>query len=324
MNLATGLKEARLNVPEPETAHSDLVIIDEPEVRREQAVLEVEPEPPRVRPPRYDADEAESFHSATSRLKGGAITGDEEGIYVPALTDLQDLAHSQDWGLALTKDRAVIHLLVQTLQELSGTLVVRSLSALLLATAIQNNPEALAAALSHFRNDEFPTKPMEAVLVALMHDQCPLLLTRAVFLLSALCQDPKQLEMFVNAGGLQVLLDVFDYEHAGQDDRDKLRGKIANFIHDYAENINELAAKAVETHVEKDEADGVGQDEDWVLVDSKWDWSKLRDDWEEALEQGLFGMSEKKVEDRAEAVFRSMNDARRAITRGKWYLVPGN
>jgi len=301
MNLATGVKEARLNVPEPETAHSDLVIIDEPELYHDQAVLEETP--PRVRPPRFDADEATQFHHGTSTLKSSSTT--DEAL-VPALSDLQELCHSQDWGIALTKDGAATRFLVQILQDISGKIAVRSLSALLLATAIQNNPEALSAALSHLYYDEGPKGPLDAVMLALLHDQCPQLLSRVVFLLSALCQDPQQLARFANAGGLEILLRVFDVEHVGQDERDKLRGKIANFVLDHLDQLDDVVAvaegrKATEALVEEEELNRYQKDDgDWVVVDhleaspeakantfNRRAFRKALIDWDDALGKGI-------------------------------------
>lgn len=301
MNLATGVKEARLNVPEAEAAHSDLVIIDEPEPHHNQAILEETP--PRVRPPRFDADEANLFHYGLSTLKSSS-TNDE--VLVPTLSDLQELCHSQDWGVALTKDGAAIRFLVQILQEISGKIAIRSLSALLLATAIQNNPEALSAALSHLYNDEGPKGPLDAVMLALLHDQCPQLLTRIVFLLSALCQDPQQLALFANAGGLEILLRVFDVEHVGQDERDKLRGKIANFVLDHLDQLNDVVAvaegrKAAEALVEEEGQNHYQKDDgDWVIVDhleavpeaeasnfNRSVFGKALIDWEDAFGKGI-------------------------------------
>lgn len=301
MNLATGVKEARLNVPEPETAHSDLVIIDEPELYHDQAVLEETP--PRVRPPRFDADEAALFHHGLSTLRSSST--DDEGL-VPALSDLQELCHSQDWGIALTKDGAATRFLVQILQDVSGKLAIRSLSALLFATAIQNNPEALSAALSHLYYDEGPKGPLDAVMLALLHDQCPQLLTRVVFLLSALCQDPRQLARFANAGGLEILLRVFDVEHVGQDERDKLRGKIANFVVDHIDQLNDVTVaveeeKGAETLMEEKGRNHYQKDDgDWVVVDhleafpeakantfNRRAFRKALIDWDDALGKGI-------------------------------------
>jgi len=302
MNLATGVKEARLNVPEPEVAHSDLVIIDKPELHHDQAVLEETP--PRFRPPRFDPDEADLFHHGLSTLKSSST--DDEGL-VPALSDLQELCHSQDWGIALTKDGAATRFLVQILQDISGKIAIRSLSALLLATAIQNNPEALSAAFSHFYNDAGPKGPLEAVMLALLHDQCPQMLIRVVFLLSALSQDPPQLARFANAGGLKILLAVFDIEHVGQDERDKLRGKIANFVLDHLDQLDDAVAvaegrKTPEALVEEEEGQNRYQndDSDWVVVNhlealpeakadifNRRDFEKALTDWEDALGKGI-------------------------------------
>lgn len=273
MNLATGVKEARLNVPESDDAHSDLVIIDEPEkpavipestAHHDQAVLKNEA--PRVRPPRFDADEAATFHRSMSTLRSSSANSED---LAPVITDLQELVHSQDWGLALTKDGHVTRFLVQLFRDVSSKLAIRSLSALLLATAIQNNPEALSAALSHFYNDQWPTGPLDAVFLALLHEQSPQFLVRTVFLLHALCQDPKQLAEFANQGGMPLLLSVLNAEDAGKDEKDKLRGKIANFVVDYLDQLDNLASRREEIGATQSQRNSERQpkyQDDWEIV----------------------------------------------------------
>ena len=287
MNLATGIKEARLNVPEPENAYSDLVVVEKPETEEgneeksvshdadafvddleipnhhDQSVLS---KPPRIRDPAFEPGEAYEFESSMSQLRNPPSEGYN---FNPALIALQDLCHSGDWGLKLTKDSNVTRLLVKIFQDVSQHLSVRSGAALLLATAIQNNPDALAAALSHFYNDEWPNGPLDAVLLALVHEQSAKLLIRAVFLLSSLCQDQDQLARFVNAGGVEALLQVFEAANGLGPEEDKLRGKIANFILDHVVDLDLAAPSAKTTHV-----DGTGTgskpsnpDDSWVLVE---------------------------------------------------------
>lgn len=236
MNLATGVKEAKLNEPDPdESSHAaDLVIIDD--VPQGPPELQDQSKPQDYAPPRhpqFDPSESSLFASSLHDLKASTS---HSSTTIPALASLEDLAHSHHWGLTLARDSSLSHILFQMLSpyasESRSSLEIRSAAALLLATAIHNNPAALTAALSHFYNDEWPTGPLEAVVLALAHEQLSSLLSRMVFLLSALCQDETQLWNFVDAGGLDLLARVFDAENAGSDDKDRLRGKIANFMVD--------------------------------------------------------------------------------------------
>ena len=91
-----------------------------------------------------------------------------------------------------------------------------------------------------------------------------------VFLLSALCQDETQLWRFVDAGGLDLLAQVFDPENAGSDGRDRLRGKIANFMLDHLFQIHEKATEhSSSEHENKEINEGSDVDLDldsWVMV----------------------------------------------------------
>lgn len=296
MNLATGIKEARLNVPEPEDVHSDLVIVEKPddEDRHPQPIDDVRGdvvesheipihhdqtvigEPARIRRPPFEPGEARTFEDSMSQLRNTSATvNDLNG----ALIRLQDLCHSGDWGLKLTKDSNVTQFLVHIFLDVSQQLSFRSGAALLLATAIQNNPEALAAALAHFYNDgwpidTWPNQPLEAVLLALLHEHSPKFLIRTVFLLSSLCQDQIQLSKFVFEGGLDHLLQVFRAEKGLEPDGDKLRGKIANFILDHViqADFPESSNDRIEYEtVHSDETEGrTSEQESWIVVDESF------------------------------------------------------
>ena len=333
LNLATGVKEARLNVPEPEEAHSDLVIVEKPEpeepisdsqlvdepgelptaLHHDQSILE---DTPRIRTPPFEPGESSTFEESMSQLRNSPSSDP-----IPALTALQDLCHSADWGLKLTKDSNVTRLLVHSFQDVSQKLAVRSGAALLLATAIQNNPDALAAAISHFYNDEWPTGPLDAVLLALMHEKSTSLLIRTVFLLSSLCQDQKQLVKFVDMGGLEILLRVFRDGDISRPDHDKLRGKIANFIFDHIAALDQAALKAEEAEHSLNpdvstNAPTTADDDDWVVVPEKpttvvnlhWEIGE----WELALQKASEDLS-KKNSNEAKTALASVVDAHLAI-----------
>lgn len=238
MNLATGVKEAKLNEPDREEGRdaAGLVVVDDVPYRSPGLRDQSNPQQytPPARPAPIDLSESGVFASSIDALK--ASSSSDSNDVIPALSTLEDLSHSHHWGLALARDASLSQILFGFLSpstsQFQSSPEVRSATALLLATAIHNNPDALIAAVSHFYNDKWPTGPLEAVILALAHEQLPSLLTRMVFLLSALCQDEKQLWKFVQAGGLDLLAEVFDAENAGSDERDRLRGKIANLMFD--------------------------------------------------------------------------------------------
>lgn len=260
LNLATGVKEAKINVPdldEPEQHYSDLTVEvpvpEEKEPRSDLIILEEpeeEPLPPSIhdqtipehqhpiRPPLFHPEEHSLFADSISVLKSSSPKVDQE-TQLHALSNLQDLSHSYHWGVTLLRDRVISHKIFQLLSASSPSPEIRSAAALLLGTAVHNNPDALTAALTHFYNDEWPTGPLEAVLVALVHESLPKLLQRMVFLLSGLCQDPSQLSRFVDAGGLNALRDIFYKDIATPYSDDKIQAKIANFILDHFLQIDE-------------------------------------------------------------------------------------
>ena len=273
MNLATGLKEARLNIPESEDApKADMVIVDNTPVRlaaNEEA--DAEPVTPsgfqdQSQPerdydylrPSLDPEEASLFASETSNLRSSSIPTLE------TLSALTDLVHSYDWGLALAQDGLLIDKLANIFRpdsEPHAPIEIRSATALLLGTAIQNNPEALAALLSH---REEPTRDvleqdvLHSVISTLtlkLEQDSPIALLqlhqRNVFVLYQLASSPAQLRHFIYWQDVNSLYDLFTFCNTdprdtnapfdpsrispggGAEGRDKLRQRIANLMLDH-------------------------------------------------------------------------------------------
>lgn len=250
VNLATGLKEARLNVPESlGTSHAELVVIDElssrPSTEEDDAVAGVpelqdqsDPDTGHERrgpyhPAASNAEESSLFFSSITTLHSTTSLSYTE---LSALTVLQDLAHSIHWGIALARDTAVCQMLVSAIDPGSDApCEIRSAAALLLGTAVHSNPEALDAVLSHQYSSETGLTPAVTVLAALKApDPGDLTIkTRNVFLLSQLCQNTGQLRIFVDSGGLDTLFGLFEPDRTTLDNgQDKFRAKAANFIYD--------------------------------------------------------------------------------------------
>ena len=266
LNLATGLKEARLNVPEPPgTSHADLVIVDDlfphPSIEEDDPVAEIpglqdqsDPDTGLDRrgtyhPAAFNTEESSLFYSSITTLQSTTALSNTE---LPALSALQDLAHSIHWGSALARNTVVCQNLVHTMNPRSPvSSEIRSAAVLLLGTAVHSNRDALDTLLSHQYSSEAGMTPATMVLAALRDPEQidPTLKTRTVFLLSQLCQDSEQLRVFVHSGGLDTLLDLFETDKMTPDDgKDKFRAKTANFIHDRIlsslSNTNGLATQS--------------------------------------------------------------------------------
>ena len=250
MNLATGLKEARLNVPEPPaTSHAELVIIDDlpprPSIEKDDPAAEIpelqdqsDPDTGYERrepyhPAAFNTEESLLFYSSITTLQSITALSKRE---LPALSALQDLAHSIHWGVELARDSDVCQTLVSAIKPGSAaSSEVRSAAALLIGTAIHSNPDALEALLSHRYSSEAGRAPAAIVIAALRDpEQRDIMLkTRTVFLLSQLCQNTEQLHIFVYSRGLDTLLDLFETDQMTPDNgNDKFRAKVANFIYD--------------------------------------------------------------------------------------------
>ncbi|KAL8712407.1 MAG: hypothetical protein Q9220_003255 [cf. Caloplaca sp. 1 TL-2023] len=253
MNLATGVKEARLNVPEPNEGEynevpSALTIIDtlddHPEYAPEKSQRLSNEEQDMVaknkplQSSEYSVADSTLYASSVHAIKISLPAPNDENL-LTALSNLEDLAHSYHWGLTIAKDEVLIHDIYRLLlpSEDDVSIEIRSLATLVLGTAIHNNEAALKAVLAHFNNNsESPEKaPMEAVIFALSHgERDPRLLNRMLFLLSSLCRDGGQRDAFFDRDGIDMLLQIDESDFApGGGERGRVRRKITNFVVDY-------------------------------------------------------------------------------------------
>ncbi len=373
LNLATGVKEAKINVPtldDSEQRYSDLTVeVPVPEEKEQSSDLinveepEEEPSPPSIhdqstpehqhpiRPPPFHPEEHSTFTDSISIIKFSSPKDDPE-TQLLALSNLQDLSHSYHWGVTLARDRATSHKIFQLLSASSPSPELRSAAALLLGTAVHNNPDALTAALTHFYNDEWPTGPLEAVLVALVHESLPKLLQRMVFLLSGLCQDPAQLSKFIDAGGLDTLRETFYKDTVKVDSNGKLQAKIANFVLDHFLQMDEVTLPLSDNLLtDQDSIIGMESDEtnlpeeakavqevesklegedSWVLANEDKEQNHPPKDvtvkkerkmaqtlqaWCSAFPQGIYGADHSRSEVRAVNALANLEDAHHALER---------
>ena len=284
VNLETGVKEAKLNnVKEDDESIYDVAIVPSDissDVGSEdpseedvlppgytQAVLQAQQDGS-IRPP-PSGDDASSFTFNQEILKSASPDTDPS-ILEPALDVLSDLAHDIYYGLQLSKDRSSVHKLISLLSLNDTNHKIKASAAVVFGAALHNNPAALSAALDHCYNDELPTGPMEAVIMALIHEQMPNFLSRFIYLLSALSQDPAQLLKFIDADGMDLLFNIYDVDGAGHDDRDKLRIKVANFLLDHLLQDQVFPESDNQVHPQKkqgtDAENDAEDEESWVVI----------------------------------------------------------
>lgn len=260
LNLATGLKEARLNVPEPDDApKADLVIIDNtaqlpnvgeqaPNVDSGQKVLAGQgrdwqgeaPVNPGFDDPFVPLDESDESNYLLAQKAVLGSTSIQSTL--SAIEFLTGLAHDLEWEITLARDADLSRTLVHYVDPLSVTpLEVRSASAQLLGTAIQNNAEALEALLAYHIDVEYPQNtPIMTVHAALKasmtkEEQNIIFQKRLLFLLTNLSPSLPHLQAFVSNGGLTTLLELFGSTEMqpGVDGRGKIRMKVADYLQDH-------------------------------------------------------------------------------------------
>ncbi|KAL8720673.1 MAG: hypothetical protein Q9225_002502 [Loekoesia sp. 1 TL-2023] len=270
MNLATGVKEARLNVPVSgeNDISSGLTLIENSDLLGYESAKSEDPrihhqdgqsQQP-IRAPPHNVNESSLFSDSINEVKNQSSANTDR--LLTALADLEDLSHSYHWGLTLAKDVDSIHRLFQLLLPSQLSLEVRSSAALVFGTAIHNNLAALSAALSQFYTNEWPEGPLQAVILALLHEQAPILLNRMMFLLSALCQDEDQLKQFLEAGGLEIVIRIYALGSAGADDNYKLKVKVTHFLVD---RLRRPTSENADNN-EVEELDASEVDMEWTIV----------------------------------------------------------
>ena len=233
INIATGEKEAKLNIPEEQDGghNGELVIKDDVEIispelggdRHDvQAPIKHHPGRPSTGPKKatkpltgvhfkagQEKSEAFTFDTAAQTVK--ELLGPQEpspdagGAIIDSLGSLTELAHDLEWGIALTRDWDLLSLLEYTLETYNNIADdLRSSIFLLLGTAIQNN----VAANKELRSFEIShDKDLILDVIRLLHrleartqgtdDEHSLTLkTRAVFFLSQICADDDRLAHF--------------------------------------------------------------------------------------------------------------------------------
>lgn len=242
MNINTGLKQARLNIPmEGEEGavdpHADtpieraMVVVEqheEEEVKAEEPAMrdQVPITPPvlemagKILPPPPSGDDFSTFQKALLTVKMEARAFDS------ALDDLKDLSHDIYYGLEIAKDGPVLEKLIcLTLGSGSEKMPAKvnardHKAASILASAIQNNPTALkeVSKLSNIvmypycgSDTKSTAKPNFVSILRnrLGREKEPQVLKSKVAAISGLLKEPIIRDEFLEKGGMELLLAIF-------------------------------------------------------------------------------------------------------------------
>ena len=273
MNLATGLKEARLNIPEAvEDDINALVILEDfqgdnkeqsgPEpllVQNEENIYHPF-EPEAMSPEQHSIesnDEVQSIAAVASRILETSPKDHPEAI-IADLDFLADLAHDAEWGLQIVQHETLLLRLLQIIDPNTSRYEprVRSASAIALGSALQNNNQALDAWRYHTRAFPRTMSVVGGALRGLVQDiddrsgseEHFTYARRLMFLLAQVCHDSDQLSQFAEQGGLITLINMYNIAVDPLDigTMTKLKVKIANFAIDFAPALA-MKVKATES-----------------------------------------------------------------------------
>ena len=281
LNIQTGEKEARLNVPEENEDSKEAVVLNDdvphgPKTK-ELGVLDGETPlqlrlqdapkqekharpytPPRPAAP-ADPNEVVLYEAAISILKQKSFINERTRVVLnrdiaDAIETLTELAHSLEWGLAICRDAELSRMLLASIVTTPANGLeyiapeLRSAVLLLMATAIQNNPDALSALLDLAHDEHGYQGPLHATLQSIALEGSrgggdPTIVARAIFFLSQLCANDEVLATYLTSDieSFPQLLHLFAASLSEKDAiQAKLRHRIANFVEDHAERIAAL------------------------------------------------------------------------------------
>jgi len=262
LNIYTGLKEARLNIPTDDgeenqniEAGQAIVVVPEPE----QEISDATPNPSELnsrKPPPYEnvgkvspprdagtSGDSGNFYRAIDLLSEETQASDM--VVGSALADLFDLSHDIFYGVELLRKNGALQKLVSLMAgeglNSAPTAEQRQQAASILANSLQNNPTAL----KEFRNSwKALMQPVcdgrgidncedglltDNVIRALETEQEPSAMRAKIGTLSGLSKNQGIRDDFLAKNGMELLLSIFLKEGVRWDGT---RVKIARFIMD--------------------------------------------------------------------------------------------
>lgn len=258
MNIWTGEKEARLNIPmdgddqlDGLSTEQSVVVVEQPEDGRTEDLQalrdQVPPKVPeyvntgKILPPREPdggSCDSENFWNALLALSRNHLSNDAIDA---ALLDLSDLAHDIYYGVELAKRGDVLRNLMIFMS--SESIHRRRQAASILGGSVQNNPTALKEArqawesLMHLecekdakdKRDCESRSLIKQLQQSLQQETDPAVTKAKISLLAGLTKDPGMRDDFLADAGMELLLSIF----VRQDKQwDSTRVKIAQYVID--------------------------------------------------------------------------------------------
>jgi nucleotide exchange factor SIL1 len=306
LNVYTGVKEAKINVPDEVDPSLEGLPVDSSVVivERDEAEEQIKP-PPNApayepvgnikKPKSADLAEGNAFYKSLTILKKGL---DVDG----ALEMLEDISHDIYYGLKIAEDYETVHelfclstsALSSTSENVDSTILRRArLAALTLSSTVQNNPTALASIEAHWPklapslcgDDKTRTTPLSSSIFTLLptiSSQLPTSpLTKArISLLTGLLKSPLFRAAFLttntntNDNGASHILRILTTYPATQQQEQQQEDE------DWAQTQRRAALLLIDTFLDADMGAAVGE---WPLPAARGGTAQLSDGECEAL-----------------------------------------
>lgn len=243
LNMQTGVREGKINIP-GEGSEYEAVAVELPPNGGSDSVVVVgaeEAPAPSTKPPPPNDDpygaikvpitaqsEELPFTDAVSVIRDSKSFSDTK--LINALSSLEGLVHEMYWGLEIATPKNVNALL--HLVHTSTNPAVRKSAALVIGSALQNNPKALKNAIDGGvtkDGDKIKVKLIETLLVALEHETNDSARLRIMYALSQGIKSERTRQDFIHNNGILTLLDLFK---KADTDGGEFKGKVSTFVED--------------------------------------------------------------------------------------------
>lgn len=243
LNMQTGIREGKINIPGEGSEYEAVAVELTPNGGSDSVVVmgaEEAPAPPtRAPPPNDDSygaikvpitaqSEELPFTDAVSVILDSKSFSDTK--LNDALSSLEGLVHEMYWGLQIATPKSVNALL--NLVHTSTNPSIRKSAALVIGSALQNNPKALKNAIDGEATkggEKIEVRLIETLLVALEHETDDFARLRIMYALSQGIKSDRTYQDFIRINGLQTLLDLFQKVVT---DGGEFKGKVGTFVED--------------------------------------------------------------------------------------------
>lgn len=240
LNMQTGVRECKVNIPgegseykavavelPPNEGSASVVVVS----AEEAPAPSIKPPPPppnddpygAIKVPTTAQSEELPFTDAVSVILDSKSFSDTK--LNDALFSLEGLVHEMYWGLQIATPKSVNALL--NLVHTSTNPSIRKSAALVIGSALQNNPKALKNAING--GGKIEVRLIETLLVALEHETDDSARLRIMYALSQGIKSNRTYEDFIRIGGIRKLLDLFQ---KADTDGGEFKGKVSTFVED--------------------------------------------------------------------------------------------